>query len=130
MSDKKNGGEVAPARPEDLKSALFGGQSEHAAYIWKGVGNVRIVAMKVGERDAFDKETRRRRKTKGKTPVNVLQRMLIACVHTEAGEPMFTSNDEDKITDLPANKVEGIFKVCCKMCGYGDDELDEDDSGN
>jgi len=113
---------------EIRKAILAQSEPFYAAVAWPGVEmGLRIRAMTVGERDAFDRETSKRAK-KSPHQVRARERMLIACLCTANGEKVFTPADEEALSALAAPHVERAFRVCCKANGYEDDS--GDDAGN
>lgn len=116
---------------EATREAILGAAAEPSfAFVnvpaW---GNVRVYALPSGEKDAFDRETIRRRK---KTPDRIRfgERILIACVRDADGRPLFTAADEDALAAIPAGQVARPVRAAMKLSGWFEDDEDGDDSGN
>lgn len=88
-------------------------------------GAVRVYSMTSGSQEAFDQESVRRKKRK--IDIRVRERMIIATVRNDEGLPLFTAADEEALSRQSSAVLDRVFKIACKLNGYGDDE---DDAGN
>lgn len=89
-------------------------------------GPVRVYSMTSAEQEAFDRESVKRKKKH--QDMRVRERMIVATVRADGGSPLFMPSDEEALSRQPSAILDRVFKVACKVNGYGDD--DEDDAGN
>jgi hypothetical protein len=89
-------------------------------------GGVRVYSMTASQRDEFDRETTRRKKKK--LALCVRERLLIAAVRGDDGQPLFAADDEQRLAELPVGVAEKVFISAAKMNGFIVEE--DDDGGN
>jgi len=89
-------------------------------------GSVWVKGMTVRERNIFERQFQ---SLKGerlqKRMSEIRQRMLVACVCDEKGEPMLTKHDIDEIGKQRADIVERLVTVAQRVCGWSDQDVDE-----
>lgn len=112
------------------RDAIFAAaaKAETAAVLVKEWGgSVHLRQLTAAERDALDRETVRRSR-KDKERVRFRERLLIACAVHPDGTPLFTAEDEDRLSGMPVAGLDRLYRVAVRMNGFGDE--DEDDAGN
>lgn len=92
---------------------------------WGGVVYGRTMTGE--ERDAFDRETIRRRR-KDKDHIRLRERLIILCTTDADGKAIFTADDEDRLAAKGCKATDRVWVALARLNGFADE--DEDDAGN